>query len=203
MREIISKNEIEKISNALWKRRHKIRKYVEIMYDLKCTDGHVASDKEKFQKKYKYLYGMNLSHLSDDFYKIYFKFLEDNYNNKSITFDKIIKTMSKASGRIEVSFSSKLLATINPNRAVWDRNVRDHLGISDVKSIDEAIESYADLETRLTEDYLCLADEYRHIVEKTFITEDWYGLIDITDIKIIDLILWSLGKKSQNKLSKK
>lgn len=202
MKKTMSKNEIEKISNALWKRRHKIRKYVEIMYDFKCTNGHVASD-EKFQKKYKYLYGTNLSHLSDDFYKIYFKFLEDNYNNKSIPFEKIIKTMSKASGRIEASFSSKLLATINPNRAVWDKNVRDHLGIPDVKSISEAIESYDELETRLAENYLCLADEYRHIVEKTFITEDWYGLIDITDIKIIDLILWSLGKKSQNKLSKK
>ena len=187
--------EKEKISNALWKRRHKIRKYVEIMYDLKCTNGHAASD-ENFQKKYKYLYGMNLSHLSDDFYKTYFKFLEDNYNNKSIPFEKIIKTMSKASGRIETSFSSKLLATINPDRAVWDRNVREHLGIPKVKSISKAIELYDELETSLAEDYLCLVDEYRYIVEKTFITEDWYGLIDITDIKIIDFILWSLGKKS-------
>lgn len=186
----------ETIKECLYKKKKRIQKYVEIMKKLKENNGKLS---ELGKKKYKSFYGMNHAFsLSKDFYKIYFKYLEDNYHNTEINFSEVLDVISKASGRIEKSFASKLLATINPNRAVWDKNVSSRLELPEPKSIEEAKELYDELEKKLKIQYLNdkSVKKYIKIFDETFKDENW-NLKDITPMKKIDLILWSLGKKTK------
>ena len=182
----------DNIIKSLLRKENKIHIYCDLMGMLEATNGKAANDPD-FQRKFKYLYGMYRSHLSNTFYINYFNYMADNYTNKSITYEEIINKMSKESGRNEASFSSKLLATINPNRAVWDSNVRSILGIPNVDSIKDAITAYDNLEDIIKTHYMPSINEYRAIVDEAFKDKDWYNQIKITDMKIIDLILWCIG----------
>jgi len=197
MNEIINKNDTEKIKTALWKKRNAIQKYIEIMKEIKDSNGHISQNKD-FQKKYKNFYRMYVARsLTEDFFNAYFKYLEDNYENKEIEFETVIKYISNESKRIEASFSSKLLATINPDKAIWDKNVRSHLEIPNAKSIDDAIKLYDELETKLKDKYLNteLGAEYIRIFDETFKDKKDWNLNNLTKMKKLDLVLWSLGKK--------
>ncbi|MEA4987707.1 MAG: hypothetical protein VB095_06580 [Anaerovorax sp.] len=55
--------------------------------------------------------------------KLYFKYFEEQKYNKEISFVDIITYLFKSTGKIEASFSSKMLATINPNMPIWDQYV--------------------------------------------------------------------------------
>lgn len=196
MKQIIDKTETGKIKQSLLKKRNGVQKYIEIMEEIKKSDGHISQNKD-FQNKYKNFYKMHLSRsLTEDFYNEYFKYLEKNYKNKQIEFKDVLEYISNKSNRIEASFSSKLLATINPDRVVWDKNVRSQLEIPNAKSFNDAIKLYDELETKLKNIYLNtdLGKEYIRIFNETF--ENILPIEEITPIKKIDFVLWSLGEKN-------
>lgn len=65
--------------------------------------------------------------LPEGFDTVYFEYLE-NSNNSNTSFNDILEFLnSKYNHRIDTSFSSKLLATIDPKMPVWDRNVSQSL----------------------------------------------------------------------------
>ena len=109
------------------------------------------------------------------------------------SFESIIRTMYEATGNIEASFSSKMLATINPDMPIWDRYVVQNLCL--------------DMKGKTKEDQLkCAVDLYDKMI-------NWYdgflhtengkdcisefdrvlpGYVWMSDVKKVDFYLWSI-----------
>lgn len=79
-------------------------------------------------------------------------FMQSNQGNSDLTFETVLKHLSKVKHKapakinksgfatsIEVSFSSKLLATLNPKYPIWDSQVVKAL---DIKVSQHTIEAY-------------------------------------------------------------
>ena len=177
------------IEKSLPKKETRIEKYVYIMQMLHKCD---VSKSENFRKSYNDFYKMRQR--PKEYYDIYFEYLEQQKNNLHITFEDILTYIYKNTGRCEASFSSKLLATINPYKVVWDKNVLSNLFInapySNCKNrIEKIISTYNELNSW-----------YEHFLT-TQNANDIIKLFDslfpqyssITNIKKIDLAIWSLG----------
>lgn len=193
----------EEIKKALNKKKSGIETYIYLMKNLHKCD---VSKCEIYQKKFRNFYRMNRlsKKYKDKFYKEYFKYLEENklslrnLNEMEIRmkFHEILELLLGISNRVEASFSSKLLATINCNLPVWDSKVRNQLDIKDKKrTIDETIDEYFEMYDRLKNEYL-VTDEYIKIFDEVFPNESFD--YEISSMKKVDLILWSLPKKNSS-----
>ncbi len=120
--EKLNNEEAFEIKECLKRKTNSIKKYIYIMENL-----HNPQNKKEVIEKYKDFYKMNAARLLQEFYNLYFDYLYENKDNTDITFEEIIRHLynPKVSylNKIQSSFSSKLLATINPNMVIWDTNV--------------------------------------------------------------------------------
>jgi hypothetical protein len=105
-------------------------------------------------------------------------------------FKTCLTRLQSVTGRIEASFASKLLATLDPNLPVIDKIVLGHLGLrlpswgaSD--RIEKATNVYQALTETLAE-YVGSSSGKRAIAA----FRATYGGAQVTDVKIVDLILW-------------
>jgi NTP pyrophosphatase (non-canonical NTP hydrolase) len=181
----LNKKAIKNIKNAL-------EKYNYIMDNLRKTN--VLSDVD-FRKKYNGFYRMRQR--KAQFYQLYYGYMEENKNTE-VSFEKTLKYFDEKMSRIEASFSSKLVATIDPSKPVWDEFVLKNLGLSKPKNysknrIEKTIELYDKIEQTYKE--FLLTDKGK----------DWlmefdrlFPGTDLTDTKKLDLLLWqSRGNDSQ------
>ena len=184
-----------KIEKCLPKKESAIKKYFSIINMLHSCN--VSSD-EIFQKLYNGFYRLRLP--ASEYYQKHFDYLEKNKNNKNIAFSDVILYMSNLTGRVEASFSSKIVATINQDMPVWDNNVLSHLSINIPKGsfhskIEQSVLIYNDLcnyyDKKLKENN---AKDIIKIFNNLF---PQYR--SITDIKKLDLAIWSLGVKPKTK----
>ncbi len=136
----------------------------------------------------------------------FYKYLDDNNDNTSITFKEILKELSSwehhikkcksnpngVGKTIEASFASKMLATINPNYPIWDSQVVRALNITlegDDK-IDSYVKAYDEL-TNTIKEYIESEDGKKAIelFDKQFPNYTW-----VSNYKKIDFYLWNIGK---------
>ena len=101
-----------------------IEKYNRIMKRIAEVD--VSTDTE-FQRFYNGFYRMRQRPAS--FYASYYAYLEQNKRNRDLTFEDIVTYLYQETGSIHASFSSKLLATMNPDMPIWDKFVLQNLGL--------------------------------------------------------------------------
>ena len=144
-------------------------------------------------------------HLYKQFYKLYhrsekwlekYKNMLDKYMPKKIiNFETIINELSEE--RVEASFTSKLLHTVDNSKPIYDSNVRYALTIGQVigKKNDirknQAIIIYKKIEDFYkNKKYINIRN--RLVIEFNFRTNDKFN---ITNEKKIDFILWELGKE--------
>jgi len=163
-----------------------VEKYIELMDIFRSRN--ISKDLD-FRRRFNHFYRMMKR--SQEFYNDYFYYLEKN-KNSNIRFFDVISHFEKKFNRMEPSFSSKLIATINPNFAIWDKFVLRNLGLT-------------------APPYNCfnrknlICDIYKEInkkinaIVKSPDGKTWLRLFDeifpstnITDIKKIDFILWKL-----------
>lgn len=109
------------------------------------------------------------------------------------TFAGILTHMYECTGNIEPSFSSKMLATIFPEKPIWDHNVVQNLeleliGATKQERLENAIALYADIE-KWYEDFL-QTDKAEECVE--VFDQMMPDYKHISNIKKIDSILWSI-----------
>lgn len=161
-------------------------KYIDIMELLHKTD--VSKNKE-FQKLYNHFYRMRQR--KPEFYHIYFDFMEKNKSNAtSLTFKDVFFYIQKETNRCEASFSSKLLATLNPDKPVWDMFVLENLGAKKIHA------SAKNREQKIIEAYQQICQWYHDFLgceEASLIIQifdELFPSVNITDIKKIDLFLW-------------
>lgn len=110
------------IVTAIEKARRGIGQYLEIMDLLPRVD--VRTDRD-FQKRYNAFY--RVRQRSEEWYAVYFAYLEKHKRRKT-SFDQVLDHLHAELGRYEPSFSSKLVATLDPEQPVWDRFVLENTG---------------------------------------------------------------------------
>ena len=142
-----------------------------------------------FQKKFKGFYRVRRN---QDFCDVYFKFLNDHKVNEAITFGETLKHIYDKMNRVEASFASKLVATVNPNLPVWDKEVLNSIGselnksyVIDTDRIESCVEKYEAMKYWYNEKLASVEGE--EFVEKF---DNRYPNTNLTNLKKIDLILW-------------
>ena len=163
-----------------------LNRYLDIM---KCfQETNVSTDRD-FQRKYNNFY--KIRQRPSEFYRVYYDFMEDNRKSQ-LTFEKALIYLYERFGACFASFSSKMVATIDPSQPVWDQYVLQNIGIKapryGVKDrINKTVEAYSKI-TEWYKDFLLTKEA--DIMLRMF-NERFPGC-KITDIKKIDLMLWQM-----------
>lgn len=176
-------NVVEKlVSKAL-----RIKDYEKIMTSFDTID--ISSD-DDFQKTFNRFYVVRRN---KEWRQSYYSYFEENKNRREITFSEILFSIFSTTNQIEQSFSSKMLATINPNMPIWDTYVFEHLGFelggnTKIEQLENRVELY---------------DKIIFWYDNFLLTEDAEKLIKLfngimphytwlTPTKKIDYIIWGM-----------
>lgn len=161
-------------------------RYKYIMEQVHKTN--IATD-EEFQRTFN---GFYIVRRNGAWRKNYYKYFEEIKNGKP-SFGSIITYLFESNGTVEPSFSSKMLASISSEKPIWDRYVVQNLGIKltgDTKEekLHNAISLYDDIE-KWYKDFMRTDKGKECISEFDRVLPDYK---DISNIKKIDSILWSI-----------
>jgi hypothetical protein len=173
------------IAQAVEKAKRGIAQYIEIMELVSIVD---VSINPAFQKKYNAFY--RVRQRSAKWYATYFSLMQES-KEAPPSFEHVIDQINASMGRYEPSFSSKLVATLNPNKPVWDVHILNNTGHSAPSytaknKIVLAKAAYGSIE-RWYETFL-KSDEGKLYID-TF-DEQVPDHNRITNLKKIDFILW-------------
>jgi hypothetical protein len=184
----------DQIKAAIRNARPGLQKYLEIMALFLKVD--VSKDRD-FQTKCNGFY--KIRQRSPEFYQAYYTFLEKHKSQKNVpAFTEVLEFLYRFD-RLEVSFASKLLATLDPNLPVWDQYVLKNLKknapgwwLAKEKRIQRAGEIYTDIR-HWYNDFIP-GEEGRKWIK-------WFDEqspdVNITEVKKIDLILWQLRERKK------
>jgi hypothetical protein len=175
------------IINAINRAKQGVGKYLAIMDQLFLVD--VSADKG-FQTQYKGFYRVRQK--TDAWYATYFGLLEQSKLNKP-AFAFVLNELRERLGNnaYEPSFSSKLVATLNPWCPVWDEHVLRNTGhqppayTSGTKH-EEAVAAYRSIVEWYLE-FMGSSEGRRWVC---LFNDNILNYYKITDIKKIDFILW-------------
>ena len=153
---------------------------------------NVARD-EDFQKKFNHFYRIRRdSNWREKYYEIF----ENNKTNKDdVTFENILCNIYVFTDKTEASFASKMLATINPEKPIWDSRVLSFLNLKPKgKNVGELQDSIIEIYAQIEEWYrvYLATDEAREnisLFDKLLPQYSW-----ISDVKKIDYLIWGLEK---------
>ena len=158
-----------------------LKKYCYIMERLHKID--VSTDRD-FQKAYNGFY--RLRQRSADFYACYYGYLEQQKNNAALNFEDVLTYLYENTGRVEASFSSKLLATVRPELPIWDSFVLKNLGLRAPNyNCKNRLRRVAALY-----DQICRWYQSGKAAECVAEFDGLYPGTNITDTKKADFILW-------------
>ena len=158
--------------------------YCKIMKLYKNVD---VSENVDFQRTFNYFYKVRRN---EQWRKIYYDIFQ-RLRDKNPSFDEIINEIFEKTGRVEASFSSKMLATINPNMPIWDQYVLDKL---DIRTGYQYYNKSKQLEDAKT-NYKIIVDWYNRNLTSERIWEfddNFPKYKDISAIKKIDFLLWGI-----------
>jgi len=177
----------EKIKRAIKNAKDGLEKYKNIM---KLFSKVNVSESKEFQSIYTGFY--RVRHNNPDFYNDYYSFMEEHRNN--IPSFKDTLTYLYKFGRLESSFASKLLATIDPELPVWDQFILRHFGLEQPSTdmikearIIQANNVYEEIKQKYKE--FLKTNESRCWIK---LFDEYYPETNLTSIKKIDLILWQM-----------
>lgn len=161
-------------------------KYRYIMQQVHKTNVSVD---ENFQRTFNHFYRVRRD---ESWRKIYYEYFE-NMKFTIPSFEKIITHIYEKTGNIEPSFSSKMLATIMPEKPIWDRYVLQNLnlelnGATKQERLANAIMLYSYIE-KWYADFLQTnkALECANVFDNMLPDYKW-----LSGIKKIDFVLWSI-----------
>lgn len=108
----------------------------------------------------------------------------------ALQFDAVLESLRRTTDRIEASFASKLIATINPDFPVLDKFVLRNVG----QCLPAARRSDRVAEVALLHASLKIAfDEYLRTADGRYLVQAFNRLYPdsgITEVKMLDLVLW-------------
>ena len=120
---------------------------------------------------------------------VFFELLEDS-KIAGIDFAQALRSLADSTGRLEASFASKLVATLDPSKPVIDKFVLMNFGLKlpHQKAVNRT--------TCIIEVYERLVVEYAYLMMRPLgeriraMFDDKYPGSGISDLKKIDLVLW-------------
>jgi hypothetical protein len=146
---------------------------------------------QDFQRRFNHFYRVRRNKVwRDKYYQIF----EESKENKSITFENILRSIYEVDSSVEASFSSKMYATINPAHPIWDSRVLQYLGLkltgkNNSEKLDNAVRLYGKI-VQWYEDYLWTADARMNI---SVFDRMFPHHRELSDVKKIDYMLWAIG----------
>lgn len=103
-------------------KKRAFQKYEQIVKNFKNTN--VATDKI-FQKKFNGFYRVRRN---VEWQKVYYAIMERG-KTQTLSFERVLYELYNATGRVEASFASKLIHTLNNDMPIWDKFVLQNLGL--------------------------------------------------------------------------
>jgi hypothetical protein len=173
------------VDRALEKAERGLRQYLWIQSRVWAVD--VRSDAE-FQRKYNHFYRVRCN---EDWRRGYFRLMEQS-KGTTITFANALETLAGIAGRLEASFASKLVATLDPNQPVIDSFVLGCCGLSlPPPSLDAGARRMAAvaLHNRLIDWYAALERSAKGLMirERFTLRYPWAA---VSELKKLDFVLW-------------
>ena len=164
----------------------------------------ISEKKKKVSKDYLFkfifrsYYRLDSAGLSDAFKDKYFQLLEAKVSDLK-TILAVLYNINTLRGynTVQFSFASKLLHTIDNSNPIFDSNISLIIGDKpDGTRKDEKISSCTEFYKKLKTLYkeLMKRSEIQSYISEFKETYKKYAFIDISDTKILDFMLWSLGK---------
>lgn len=123
----------------------------------------------------------------------FYELLETQKSEKNVSFKAMLSDLHARTGRIEASFASKLLATINPELPVYDSIVRKNLGLPNRAA------GISDRVRLLEQDYIFIQEHSQQQrksqgfqeLRETF-DEKIPEFRSFSDTKVLDLLIWQV-----------
>lgn len=173
------------VEQILARLQEPVERYRKTLDGLLTRD--VSSDKT-YRTNFTRFYRLRLPRT--ECYDHYFNLLERSKHQVDVRFADVLADLQTNTGRIEASFASKLVATVNPQRPVIDRIVLAALGERlpgywIPNRSEQVIALYERLHTRFRQ---MQQDERFELLRSRF-TADFSGY-GFTDLKILDLLIW-------------
>lgn len=152
-------------------------------------------------KKYYFRYNERL--FNPDFFQLYFSKFSDKKlqerikteNNINVLIEKLLNALKPFREKLEFSYTTKMIHTINNKYPIYDSYVRNALGLKPPYQSDEKKrkEHYLNNFHKITEiyTYIIRNKSLRDVVNEFSIHRD---ISNLNDIKILDFIFWSTGK---------
>lgn len=176
------------------KDKMKICTYKKIM---EVHDNPSLLRNKDFQRMYNGYYAVRRGEQwREYYYALFADFISRYKNDEPVNFDMIIENMLDApGGNVEISFSSKILATIDPCMPIYDSRIAQVLSIGKPSSVankdrlQRAKRIYSDL-TNEYNDYF-EAKKHERVIE--IFNDQIHDGTDISDAKKVDFVLWIIG----------
>ena len=158
---------------------------------LRSLTRRVSADKD-FQREFNHFYRIRRN---EEWRKKFYRIFEDTKQKTAPDFAEVLEELYAQTGNVEASFASKMVATLNPNKPIWDSMVLSVLlmkpetknGKATVSSV---ISCYNDI------------DRWYYDFKKHPTAKEWIRKFDkafpeykdISATKKIDFILWAGGE---------
>jgi hypothetical protein len=162
-----------------------LQKYVWLQDHL--SDRNVASDAE-YQRRFAGFYRVRRGSV---WRGAFFELLEGRKSN-GLPFGEALQLLHRETGRVEASFASKLVATIDPHQPIIDSVVLTNLGLRlPARGAADRLQQVERLHGRLCDWYReQLASHQGQELVRLF--RESYPQVAITDVKAVDLVLWQI-----------
>lgn len=175
----------DEVQVAISKATKGIGQYLDLQQRFGQVD--VSADRE-FQRKYNAFY--RVQRRQPSWYGSYYELMQELKSSKP-TFADVLDRIHEATGRYEPSFASKLVATIDPTRPIWDVYVlanTNHVAPSyaNKNKLSLAKAAYESI-IHWYEDFL--GSEMGQLCIREFNNTIPHHA-NITDLKKVDFILW-------------
>lgn len=175
----------KQIIEAIKRAERGIGQYLEIMELFPSVN---VAKNTNFQRKFKAFYRVRQRPAM--WYKIYFSFMQRSKEDKP-TFDRVIDHLNRSLGRYEPSFSSKMVATLDPEQPIWDAFV-----LKNTNTIAPSYQSRDKL-NQAKSAYRTIQDWYREFLDSgdgkrvvRIFNENVKKHAKITNLKKVDFVLW-------------
>lgn len=179
--------------------------YCIIQEQFKNSRGNIVAN-TIFKYLFKnYYFRRNLYYYSNEFFKNYFsKFSEQTLQERIIKSEnineiikEILEALYKKNDKLNFSYTTKMIHTINPEYPIYDSNVVNALKLKSYykkdkeKRIDQYLKNYNEIHNIYNQ--IILKGDLNEIIDEFSKTRD---ISKLNNIKILDYIFWSVGKKN-------
>ncbi|MGN1372817.1 MAG: hypothetical protein ACI4VK_02080 [Candidatus Coproplasma sp.] len=180
-----------------------LMRYNKLMTKINQPDFSASTD-TNFQKEFCAYYRINGAGKSEEWKTKYFNLFDDvlskSKNGENVTFSYILNTLYNLTladdyDKYDPSFSSKMLASINPNMPIWDSLVLRQFNVNVAKfdNPEQRCRLYSAL-VQWYRDNINSITVQKYINNFNEVFKDIPEFNDISDVKKLDSLFWATEK---------